>query len=118
MIDETTAKQILKYTDGIKLDTEETKPYDDTTSTVSLEAVNNFYEDVVSYVESIMYRPLSELKNNDKKSVETAIYKLTAINFIEKSTNEAGSRLDWSRELESEAMKVINNFKAEGLYAL
>ncbi|MGL6298659.1 MAG: hypothetical protein ACRC1M_05760 [Methanobacteriaceae archaeon] len=118
MIGEDIAKEILKYTDGVKLDSEETKDYDDTTNKVSIGLVDSFYNDTVSYVESIMYRPVSELKDNDKKSVEIAIYKLTAIKFIDKSPHESGTRLDWSRELESEAMKVINNFKAEGLYAL
>jgi len=118
MIDEATAKQILKYTDGIKLDTDITTPYDDTTGTVSLSAVNDFYTDTIGYVESIMYKQLTELLEKDRQAVEVAIYKLTAVKFIDKVTNEAGTRLDWSKELEAEALKVINNFKSEGLYAL
>ncbi len=118
MIDEDTAKQILKYTDGVKLDTETKEDYDKTTDTVKLEEVDDFYNDTRSYVETIMYRPVSELETNDKKSVEIAIYKLTAIQMIDKETGESGTRLDNSRELESQAMKVINSFKAEGLYAL
>lgn len=118
MIDENTAKQILKYTDGVKLDTDPKEDYDSTTGTVNLEEVDDFYNDALSYVETIMYRPLSELQGNDKKSVEIAIYKLTAIQMIDKKPHESGTRLDNSRELESQAMRVINNFKAEGLYAL